>query len=125
MDKESDGLKESLSSLALRRPLRSRGASALREKKKGKNKMEIDFENLPLAKKRSEDNPYASASYTYQNMINGVSEEMAKQHEEDERDNAHLINHDLDIALPSYEQDEDYTEDRYEQSGDERVQLYY
>ena len=125
MDKESDGLKESLSSLALRRPLRSRGASALREKKKGKNKMEIDFENLPLAKKRSEDNPYASASYTYQNLINGISEEMAKQHEEDERDNAHLINHDLDIALPSYEQDEDYTEDRYEQSGDERVQLYY
>ena len=125
MDKESDGLKESLSSLALRRPLRSRGASALREKKKGKNKMEIDFENLPLAKKRSEDNPYASASYSFQNMINGVSEEMAKQHEEDERDNAHLINHDLDIALPSYEQDEDYTEDRYEQSGDERVQLYY
>ena len=125
MDKESDGLKESLSSLALRRPLRSRGASALREKKKGKNKMEIDFENLPLAKKRSEDNPYASASYSFQNMINGVSEEMAKQHEEDERDNAHLINHDLDIALPCYEQDEDYTEDRYEQSGDERVQLYY
>ena len=125
MDKESDGLKESLSSLALRRPLRSRGASALREKKKGKNKMEIDFNNLPLAKKRSEDNPYASASYTYQNMINGVSEEMAKQHEEDERDNAHLINHDLDIALPSYEQDEDYTEDRYEQEGDVKVQLYY
>ena len=125
MDKESDGLKESLSSLALRRPLRSRGASALREKKKGKNKMEIDFNNLPLAKKRSEDNPYASASYSFQNMINGVSEEMAKQHEEDERDNAHLINHDLDIALPCYEQDEDYTEDRYEQSGDERVQLYY
>ena len=126
MDKESDGLKESLSSLALRRPwLRLRGASALREKKKGKNKMEIDFNNLPLAKKRSEDNPYASASYSFQNMINGVSEEMAKQHEEDERDNAHLINHDLDIALPSYEQDEDYTEDRYEQSGDERVQLYY
>ena len=125
MDKESDGLKESLSSLALRRPLRSRGASALREKKKGENKMEIDFENLPLAKKRSEDNPYASASYSFQNLINGVSEEMAKQHEEDERDNAHLINHDLDIALPSYEQDEDYTEDRYEQSGDERVQLYY
>ena len=87
--------------------------------------MEIDFENLPLAKKRSEDNPYASASYTYQNLINGISEEMAKQHEEDERDNAHLINHDLDIALPCYEQDEDYTGDRYEQEGDVKVQLYY
>ena len=88
--------------------------------------MEIDFyNNLPLAKKRSEDNPYAPASYSFQNMINGVSEEMAKQHEEDERDNAHLINHDLDIALPSYEQDEDYTEDRYEQEGDVKVQLYY
>ena len=85
--------------------------------------MEIDFNNLPLAKKRSEDNPYAPASYSFQNMINGVSEEMAKQHEEDERDNAHLINHDLDIALPCYEQDEDYTEDRYPQPGNTKVYL--
>ena len=87
--------------------------------------MEIDFNNLPLAKRENRIMRYASASYSFQNMIDGVSEELAKQHEEDERDNAHLINHDLDIALPSYEQDEDYTEDRYEQSGDERVQLYY
>ena len=87
--------------------------------------MEIDFNNLPVAKRKSTDNPYASASYAYQNMINGVSEEMAKQHEEDARDNAHLVNHDLDVALPCFEQDEDYTGDRYEQEGDVRVQLYF
>lgn len=87
--------------------------------------MEIDFNNLPVAKRKSTDNPYASASYAYQNMINGVTEEMAKQHEEDARDNAHLINHDSDVALPSFEQDEDYSEDRYPQYGNESVQLYY
>jgi len=87
--------------------------------------MEIDFNNLPLAKRRNVDNPYASASYAYQNMINGVTEELAKQHEEDIRDNAHLINHDSDVALPSYEQDDDYTGDRYPQYGEESVQLYY
>ena len=87
--------------------------------------MEIDFNNLPLAKRKNVDNPYASASYSYQNMINGVSEEMAKQQDEDARDNAHLVNHDLDVALPCFEQDEDYTGDRYEQEGDVRVQLYF
>ena len=87
--------------------------------------MEIDFNNLPLAKRKNVDNPYASASYAYQNMINGVSEEMAKQQDEDARDNAHLVNHDSDVALPCYEQDEDYTGDRYEQEGDVRVQLYF
>jgi hypothetical protein len=87
--------------------------------------VEIDFENLPLAKRKSDDNPYASASYSYQNMINGVTEEMAKQHEEDIRDNAHLINHDSDVAIPNFEQDEDYSEDRYPQYGEESVQLYY
>ena len=87
--------------------------------------MEIDFNKLQLSTRKYVDNPYASASYAYQNMINGVTEEMAKQHEEDARDNAHLVNHDLDVALPSYEQDEDYSEDRYPQYGDESVQLYY
>jgi hypothetical protein len=96
-----------------------------REKRKGENKMEIDFNNLPVAKRKSDSNPYASASYAYQNMINGVSEEMAKQHEEDIRDNAHLINHDSDVAIPNFEQDEDYSEDRYPQYGEESVQLYY
>ena len=87
--------------------------------------MEIDFNNLPLAKRKSDNNPYASASYSYQNMVNGVTEEMAKQHEEEERDNAHLINHDSDVALPCYEQDDDYTEDRYDDIDREYVQLYY
>ena len=85
--------------------------------------MEIDFNNLPLAKRENRIMRYASASYSFQNMIDGVSEELAKQHEEDERDNAHLINHDLDIALPSYEQDDDYSEDRYPQPGNTKVYL--
>lgn len=87
--------------------------------------MEIDFENLPLAKRENRIMRYASASYSFQNMIDGVTEEMAKQHEEDERDNAHLQNHDSDVALPNFEQDEDYAEDRYPQPGDTRVQLDY
>ena len=87
--------------------------------------MEIDFNNLPLAKRKNVDNPYASASYSYQNMINGVTEEIAKQHEEDERDNAHLQNHDSDVALPNFEQDDDYSEDRYPQPGNVKVQLYF
>lgn len=87
--------------------------------------MEIDFENLPLAKRKSDNNPYASASYSFQNMIDGITEELAKQHQEDERDNAHLVNHDSDVALPCYEQDDDYTEDRYEDIDREPVQLDY
>ena len=87
--------------------------------------MEIDFENLPVAKRENRIMRYASASYSFQNMIDGVTEELAKQHEEDIRDNAHLINHDSDVALPCYEQDDDYTEDRYEDIDREPVQLDY
>jgi hypothetical protein len=119
------GKRKVFSLLRFGAPLLAGRLSPAREKRKGENKMEIDFNNLPLAKRKSASNPYASASYAYQNMINGVSEEMAKQQEEDARDNAHLVNHDLDVALPSYEQDDDYSEDRYPQYGEESVQLYY
>ena len=35
--------------------------------------MEIDYENLPLAKRENRIMRYASASYTFQNMIDGVT----------------------------------------------------
>lgn len=86
--------------------------------------MEIDFNNLPLAKKR-EKRFYGSASFIQQAVIDGLSPEMVKERDEDIRDNEYLVNHDLDMALPSYEQDDDYSEDRYPQEGDVKVQLYF
>jgi len=127
MDKESDGQVKRYFVSCASAPLASLAGrlSPAREKRKGENKMEIDFENLPVAKRENRIMRYASASYSFQNMIDGVTEELAKQHEEDIRDNAHLINHDSDVALPSFEQDEDYSEDRYPQYNQESVQLDY
>ena len=64
---------------------------------------------------------YLGTSQKHQDILDGLDEdddEEIRLHRKDmERDNSFLINHDGDIALPSYEQDDDYTEDRYPQEN--------
>jgi len=60
---------------------------------------------------------YASASKSYQDEIDGFDNTDPEQvliRQDDERDNRFFIkNLDNDIAEPCYEQDDDYTEDRF------------
>jgi hypothetical protein len=59
---------------------------------------------------------YASASKSYQDELDGFDNtdpEQVLNRQDSERDYAHRQNHDDDVATPCYEQDDDYTEDRF------------
>ena len=59
---------------------------------------------------------YASASKSYQNEIDGFDDtdpEQVLNRQDDERDNRFFINTFDDVATPCYEQDDDYTDDRF------------
>jgi len=59
---------------------------------------------------------YASASKSYQNEIDGFDDtdpEQVLNRQDDERDNRFFISNLDDVATPCYEQDDDYTDDRF------------
>jgi hypothetical protein len=59
---------------------------------------------------------YASASKSYQDELDGFDDtdpEQVLNRQDSERDYAHRQNHDDDVATPCYEQDDDYTDDRF------------
>lgn len=60
---------------------------------------------------------YGSASLTVQESIDGLDDDPEARlvRTDDERDYALGINHDDDYALPCYEQDLDYGDDRFPQ----------
>lgn len=59
---------------------------------------------------------YASASKSYQDEIDGFDDtdpEQVLNRQDDERDNRFFISNLDDVATPCYEQDDDYTDDRF------------
>lgn len=67
---------------------------------------------------------YGSASLSQQNKIDGFDDtdpEKVLDRQDAERDYAHRQNADDDVATPCYEQDLDYTDDRYEQIEPDQV----
>lgn len=66
---------------------------------------------------------YGSASLLVQESIDGFEDdpEVRLNRSDDERDNAHGVNHDDDWALPCYEQDLDYGDDRFPQYEPDQV----
>jgi len=66
---------------------------------------------------------YGSASLSQQEKIDGYDDDPEKRlnRTDDERDNAHTVNHDGDVATPCYEQDDDYTDDRFTQYEPDQV----
>ena len=59
---------------------------------------------------------YGGVSRTIQNEIDGFDDtdpEQVLNRQDSERDYAHRQNHDDDVATPCYEQDDDYTDDRF------------
>ena len=66
---------------------------------------------------------YGGASLSQQEKIDGYDDDPEKRlnRSDDERDNAHTVNHDTDFALPCYEQDLDYADDRFPQYEPDQV----
>ena len=67
---------------------------------------------------------YGSASLSEQNKIDGFDDtdpEKVLDRQDAERDYAHRQNADDDVATPCYEQDLDYTDDRYDQIEPDQV----
>ena len=66
---------------------------------------------------------YGSASLSQQEKIDGYTDDpvIRLNRSDDERDNAHTVNHDTDFALPCYEQDLDYADDRFPQYEPDQV----
>ena len=67
---------------------------------------------------------YGGASLSQQEKIDGYDDDPEKRlnRSDDERDNAHTINHDADFALPCLEVDDEWqTKDRFEQYDPDQV----
>ncbi len=67
---------------------------------------------------------YGSASLSQQNKIDGFDDTDPEQmliRQDDERDSRFFISNLDDVATPCYEQDDDYTDDRYPQIEPDQV----